>query len=320
MRRCLACVVGLVVALALVAPGRGAFLDLAFAGGSAFDGWNDLTYYRLGGYPGFPGGSGDWPAPIDSNQGGSGDAILSRTAIGEDGGGPYPAAESLYFGSFQQVANRLGGSLRVSDPTPLSGAKTVVFQIQIGEAMGYDFHLPGGKPVLRLNGTPLPAPFVTQLLNRFQSGTFLSPETNQEEPVYVNSWGFQWNVNGLGPITSLEIDFSGVTHCQVYRMRLDQAEDLMTRNIFLPDFRLAVRGQPAFDGVSTAVTHRFAGPPDTDLDIEYNDALGSGSWTAAGTHTTGPSGTVDVTFTKPGNHAAAWSRAMYFRASYHVTE
>lgn len=296
-----------------------AFIDLPFSGASSLDGWVDLNFMSFPGYPGFPGSSA-WPAPMESNEALSGDAQLSRLAGGADGGGPYPAGETLYFGSFQQVPNRLGGTLRISDPTPLAGAKTIAFQIQIGEADGYDFHEPAGLPVLRVNGTTVLAPFVTQLLNRFQNGTYFSPATEQEEPVYVNSWGFQWNVNGLGPITSIEIDFSGVTHAQIYRMRLQQAEDLVTRNLFLPDLRLSQRGQPTFDGSSTSVTHRFVGPPDAELDIEFSESLAGGGWTPAGTHTTGLDGTVDVVFTKPGNHVLTWSRGLFFRSSYHAIE
>lgn len=235
-------------------------------------------------------------------------------------GGPFPSFETLYFGSVRQRPNWLGGTLRVADPTPLAATRTVVFQIQIGEADGYDFHEPTGTPVLRVNGSTVLAPFVTQLLNRYQNGTFPSPETLQDEPVYVNSWGFQWNINGLGPITSLEIDFSGVTHAQVYRMRLDQAEDLVTRNVFLPEFRLVTRGQPVFDGFNTTVTHRFASSPDTALDVDFRSALASPWVQAPGPHLTGPDGSVDVVFTASGNHAAAWSRGMFFRAAYQFSE
>ena len=315
----------LAVSLAFTLPTHAAFVDLTFAGASSRDGWVSITassFFR-GTYP----GNANWSSPIGSNESGSGDAELARLAgETEDGdpnttsGGPYPAFESLYFGSVRQIPNWLGGTLRISDPTPLAGAKTIAFQIQIGEADGYDFHEPTGLPVLRVNGTTVLAPFATQLLNRYQSGTFFSPETEQDEPVYVNSWGFQWNINGLGPITSLEIDFSGVTHAQIYRMRLQQAEDLVTRNIFLPDLRLTQRGQPAFDGSSTSVTHRFVGPPDAELDIEFSESLAAGGWSSAGTHTTGPDGTVDVVFTKPGNHVLTWSRGLFFRSSYHAIE
>jgi hypothetical protein len=315
----LACTLCLAAGLLLAAPGRAAFLDFSFTGGSSFDGWDDITFNRLGGYGSFPGNSA-WPAPIESNQAASGDAQLVRIAGGADGGGPYPASETLYFGSFQQVPNRLGGTLRVSDSTPLAGAKTIVLQIQIGEADGYDFHEPTGTPVFRVNGSTVLVPFVTQLLNRYQDSTFFSPETEQDEPVYVNSWGFQWNVNGLGPITSVEIDFSGVTHSQIYRLRLDQAETLVTKNIFLPEFQPSVRGTPVFDGSETSVTHRFATSPDAVLDVEFQPTL-AGPWLVApGPHTAGPDGTVDIVFTQPGDHRTTWTRSMFFRAAYHLPE
>jgi hypothetical protein len=296
-----------------------AFIDLQFGGATSFDGWVNLTFMNFPGYGSFP-GSSPWPAPMESNEALSGDARLSRLAGGVDGGGPHPQSMSLYFGSYQQVANSFGGTLRVSDPTPLASAKTVVFQIQIGEADGHDFHEPTGTPVLRVNGSIVLEPFVTQLLNRYQDGTFYSPETDQEEPVYVNSWGFQWNVNGLGPITSVEIDFSGVTHSQIYRLRLDQAEALVTKNIFLPEFQLSARGAPSFDGESTSVTHRFVSSPDAALDVEFRPTL-SGPWLVSpGPHTTGPDGAVDVVFTQPGDHRTIWARSMFFRAAYHLPE
>ena len=296
-----------------------AFLDISFSGTSTRDGWVGMHQPNFI-YGSFP-GSGAWSGTADSNEVGSGDAVLSRVAGGADGGGPFFASASLYFGSWQQVRNRLGGTLKVSDPTPLASAKTIVFQIQIGEADGYDFHEPTGTPVLRVNGSPTTLqPMVTQLLNRYRDGTFLSPETDREEPVYVNSWGFQWNVNGLGPITSVEIEFSGVTHSQIYRLRLNQADTLVTKNIFLPEFQPSVRGTPVFDGSKTSVTHRFASSPDSVLNVEFRPTL-TGPWLVSpGPHTAGPDGIVDIVFTQPEDHRAAWTRSMFFRAAYHFPE
>ena len=120
-------------------------------GSSSFDGWINLTGANFTGYGGFP-GNVTWPAPIGSNQVGSGDADLSRVVGSPSGGGPYLASDSIYFGNIAQIPNALGGTLRVTDTTPLTSLKTVVFQIQIGEAVGYDFHEPAGLPVLKVNG------------------------------------------------------------------------------------------------------------------------------------------------------------------------
>ena len=57
-------------------------------------------------------------------------------------------------------------------------------------------------------------------MNRFQNGVFPSPTTGQDDPVYVNTWAFQWNV-ASNALDTLAIDFSAVTHAQVYAMRMD---------------------------------------------------------------------------------------------------
>ena len=309
---------GLAFSLCLCQSASATFVDFAFPAASSRDGWIKLN---SGNFPrgGFP-GANNWTSPIGSNELNSGDADLSRVSGGADGGGPFTAFESLYFGSKFQVPNTLGGTLRISDPTALQTAKTIVFQIQIGEAEGYDFHEPNGTPVLRINGTTVLTPTFTQLLNRYQNGTFYSPATEQDEPVYVNSLGFQWNVSGFGPINSLEIDFSAVTHAQVYRMRLDQTADIVNRNVFLPDFKMVARGIPVYDGAQTSVTHKFSGPANTELAIEYSDSLAGDSWTSVGVWSIGSDGFVDVPFSKAGDYASTFARGMFFRASYIFTE
>lgn len=283
----------------------------------SYDGWANLSRYAYTGFPSFP-GTLNWPRAIDSAAPGSGDAEITRIAVSADGtGGAYPAEESLYFFSYQQVPNALGGSLRVADPTPLGGVKTVVLQIQIGEADGYDFFSPGGAPLLKVNGaTAGPTPFAPILISRFQSGTFESPETGLDEPVFVNTWGFQWDVSSLGTINSLQIEFSAVTHAQIYEIRLDQSDLAQSRSVFVPNFlTLAAMGTPQFDGIGTSVTHSFAGPPSRTLIVEYSESVGQSTWSASAPVETGP-GSFQVTFTAPGDRRAAWSRNMFFRARY----
>lgn len=303
------------LALAGAVQARAAFLDPSWAGASSYDGWDNLVGASYPDYGLFPGNSA-WPAPIGSNTAASGDAELSRVAGGTSGGGPFPATEAIYFGSSSSLVNLNGGTLRVSDPTPLSTARTILLQIQIGEAAGYDFHQPTGYPVLQINGGPALQPQFRQLLNRYQNGVFPNPVTGDLEPVYVNSWGLQWNVNGLGPITSLAITFSGANHAQVYRLRLDQSQDLVTGNIFLPDVRLALRGTPSYNGVETTVTHGFQGPANSEVVMNFNESLAGGVWSPAGTHSTGPAGTFNATISQPGDHRLPWSRSMFFRAQH----
>jgi len=195
------------------------------SGSSSTDGWVNVNSLNFSGYGGFPGSSA-WPAPIGSNGIGSGDADLSRVAGSPTGGGPFLSSTSIYFGNFAQVPNALGGTLRVSDSTPLANLKTLVFQIQIGEATGYDLY---SAPALKINGgSSVVNPLFSGILNRFQSGTYPSPATGLDEPVYVNTRGYQWDVSSLGSVTSFAIDFSGVTHSQIYGLQLDQSSSFFS--------------------------------------------------------------------------------------------
>lgn len=306
------------VVLVGLLPGANAQpVNPGLAGATSYDGWTSLSRYTYPGFPGFPGIS-DWPRPLVSLAPGSGDAEITRLASAADGtGGAYPAEESLYFFSFLQIPNALGGTLRVADPTPLGGVKTVVLQMQIGEVEGYDFVSPGGAPALKVNGETVGrASLPPVLISRFQSGTFPSPETELDEPVFVNTWGFQWDVSSVGPVNSLQIDFSAVTHAQIYEVRLDQSDVAQSRAVFIPRFlALAGMGTPLYDDDITSVTHSFTGPPASILIVEYSEHAGQSAWTASAPVETG-SGSFNVTFTAPGDRRAAWSRNMFFRAKY----
>ncbi len=274
------------------------------SGTKSFDGWVNMINSNLS----FSG----WPTtPAGSNASGSGDAQLvyvSGTAIF--------ATESLYFLSYQQVPNALGGTLRVSDSTPVPGVKTITLQVEIGEAVGYGFQSPGGYPILKVNGQPATyAPVHARLLNRYQNGIFESPETG-EEPVYVKTVGYQWNVENIGPVHSIQIEFSAVTHAQIYEIRLDQTDVLQNRAVFVPGFlALAGIGTPQYDGLSTYVTHSFAGPSSSILAVDYTESVEQSPWIASSPVET-DSGSFNVTFTAPGDRRAAWSRNMFFRATH----
>jgi len=194
-------------------------------GSSGSDAWVNVNSVNFSGYGGFPGSSA-WPASIGSNGIGSGDADLNRVAGSPTGGGPFLSSSSIYFGNFAQVPNALGGTLRVSDSTPLANLKTLVFQIQIGEATGFDLY---SAPALKINGgSSVVNPLFSGIINRFQNGTFTSPATGSDEPVYVNTRGYQWDVSSFGAVTSFAIDFSGVTHSQIYGLQLDQSSSVFS--------------------------------------------------------------------------------------------
>lgn len=313
--RLLASVLACLLSLCVSATAQTIAPNFLGGGTTSFDGWVNMNVLGFSGYGGFP-GSAAWPTSAGSNATGSKDAELVRVAGAPGGGGPFFATESLYFYSPSQVANALGGTLRVSDPTPVTGVKTIALQVEIGEAVGYGFQSPEGHPVLKVNGQPATyAPAHKMLLNRYQNGTFESPATG-EEPIYVKTLGYQWNVASLGPISSIQIEFSAVTHAQIYEIRLDQTDVAQSRAVFIPEFlALGSPGTPQFSGVTTTVTHSFTGPPSRILVVEYSDLVGQSPWTASAPVETG-SGSFDVTFTAEGDRREAWSRNMFFRAKY----
>lgn len=202
-------------------------VDVNFSGEgvTSYSSWSNVNAFNYSGYGSFP-GSQPWPSPIQATDG-STTASLNRIAGSPTGGGPFLASESIYFGSFQQVPNALGGTLQIFESAPILDLKTLVFQIQIGEAIGYDFFQPTGFPKVSINGGSYSFATFTNLVNRFQNGVFPSPETGQDEPVYVNTLAYQWN---FAPETfnSLSIDFSGVTHSQVYALRVDGTDVLQS--------------------------------------------------------------------------------------------
>ncbi len=290
-------------------------------GSSSYDGWINLTVANFPGYGGFP-GSGAWTDSIGSNAMGSGDSVLVRIAGAPTGGGPFPLDYSIYFGSYRQNTNELGGTLGIWELTPASNLKTVVLQIQIGEAVGYDFHEPTGLPVLKVNGQTdaIRASFEPVLLGRYQNGTFLSPETEQDEPVYVNTWAFQWNLDQGVTVDSFQIEFSAVTHAQVYALQLDQTSVLQSQQVFAkselpPQIKLVSVGLPASSGLQTFVTHTFEGPADQTIDIEFSANLALSNWGVKSGVSTGD-GTFDVTFTASGDLRETWRKGMFFRAKH----
>jgi len=195
--------------------------------------------------------------------------------------------------------------LRVSESTPVSGVKTITLQVQIGEAIGYGFVQPNGAPLLKINGgTTTHAPTYTKIVNTYQNGTYDSPDTG-EEPVYVKTWAYQWNVGNLGNITSIQIEFSAVTHAQIYAMRLDQTSVLQSSNVFdasspAPVLSLSGNGL-AFGNVvvgssktGTLTISNTGNAPLTVNSIAYPSTAFSGSW--SGTIAAGASQNVTVTF------------------------
>lgn len=202
--------------LATAGLATAATIDVGLTGTTSKDGWYNLTSANFTGYGSFP-GSGAWPSPIESNTPGSGDATLNKTA-----GAAYLGGEGVYSGGFSGTANTSGASFLASDSTVVDGLKTVVFQIEIVQAYGYDFYN-NVLPTLSYNGgnQQITAGY-TKILSQYQNGTFETPDGTQ--PLYVTLYGLQWDLSSIStPITSLEITWTTVQHSVIYAAQLDQS-------------------------------------------------------------------------------------------------
>lgn len=219
--------VAILMCLAAHAPAQ--IIDVNFSGGGTtqYSAWTNLSASSYPGLSRWP-GTNNWTGPAVANAG-SASGALKWVAAGADGG-PFFSSSSIYFFSSQQVPNTFGGTLQVSNNSPLSGLRTLVFQLQIGEATGYDFYEPSGFPALSINGGAAQAALFTNLITRYQSGTFPSPATGSNEPVYVNTWAYQWNLNPTN-LSSFAINFSAVTHAQVYALRMDSTTVLQEQAV-----------------------------------------------------------------------------------------
>lgn len=304
------------------------FYEFNFPGNSSFDGWDSLNGYTYPGFGSFP-GTGSWPGAAPSMQSGAGDAELWKIANAANGfGGPFIATSSLYFGNYIQNPNEFGGTVSITDATPVAGVRTIVLQVLYGEALGYDFYFPEGFPVLFLNGTNEGIlPTSTQLLKKEIVGEFESPDTGPE-PLYNNTWAFVWNLPEDAVVTSLAINFSGATHSQVYRLQLDQTSASLP-DLFASNLALLSHKPPVFDGSQTQMDcqiHAVSTPLASyatlapNVLVEYRDNLAGGAWKSAGSHPVDEAGNVSVTLTESGDHRAGWSRQMFFRTSHDLSD
>jgi len=88
----------------------------------------------------------------------------------------------------------------------------------------------------------------------------------------------------------------------------------LTAEASLPPITLQLveKGTAAFDGTTTRVSHDFIGVPGQTYQIEYSTDLTT--WVAAGSVSTGATGSFSVTFSRVGDEAAAWNAHQFFRA------
>ncbi|MGE9267058.1 MAG: hypothetical protein ACQKBY_03085 [Verrucomicrobiales bacterium] len=186
-------------------------------------------------YGSFPGMS-PWPSAIAPNDtaGVTTTTGLMKTENGASGGF-YPASASIYYGGFSSDINVDGGTAQVQVTSPLAGVQSVIFQIQIGEALTYDF-FNGVLPSLSINGNDFEAADFSEITSRINNGTVVMPTgpggTNEDVPVYINTYALQWDLSEVvGPITSLDIEFTGVQHAQLYGLQLDQSANTHSANL-----------------------------------------------------------------------------------------
>ena len=276
-------------------------------GNTSYDGWKDLTRDYYIDY-----GMGSWPSGISSNPLQIGAAQLVKIT-----GEAYPLNESIYFPSMNLNLNQneLGGTLAIQDSTPLAGVRTIVLQVKIGEGLLHDFHAPGGYPVLKISqgGASIEPAFSTRL-NQVPNGFY------DEYPIYINTWAFQWNLDQGVTGDLFQIEFSAVTHAQVYALQLDQTPVLQSQQVFAnnqlpPQIKLVSTGTPESSGLQTFVTHTFEGPENQTIDIEYSADLTSSNWQIKSGVAT-DNGTFTVTFNASGDQREIWRRRMFFRAKY----
>jgi len=262
-------------------------VSLTLDGNTDYDGWQVL-YNTGSNFPGsgsmFPGlfpwgtSGGSWTSyqnggttygAIGSDAAGSGDALLYKIANG-GAGGPYPSGMSIYFGGMSAKVNYDGGTLGVVDPTPLSGLKTVAFQIEIGTAWGYDFYndvLPTFTYTTSTGTHSLEASY-SGLVTQVFSGQILMP-TGYED-IYKNTWGLQFDLSNISEtILSYQVSFTGVQHSQLYSLRLDQSSESYTENLLFQ--HTLWNGEGADTAWSTKENWEDGAPPAPDATLVFKE-------------------------------------------------
>lgn len=168
------------------------------------------------------------------------------------GGGPYAAGSSMYYGGFNANPNINGGTLALSSSTPLDSLQTVLFQIQIGEAMTYDFY-DGALPTLSYtlagdaNSYTLAAS-ASSNYHKLNNGTVQMP--TGMEPIYVNSYAMWFDFSAVvGDVESFNVSWTGVQHAQLYGVSIQQDDVALTSSVLpisVPEPSAALLGSIGF--------------------------------------------------------------------------
>lgn len=193
-------------------------------GNTQSDVWYDFSSANYPGTGSFPGTSMWSPIASPDAYSGNGDGLLVKVSNGA-GGGPYMASSSIYFGGFA-TGNTYGGTLALTDSTPVSNLQTVAFQIKIGAAALYEFYN-DVFPTLTLtfadDSTQTIAATYTTITDQIYNGTVEMPTGTED--IYINTYLLLWDLSEVaGTITNVSVSFDGVQHIQIYGLRLDQSD------------------------------------------------------------------------------------------------
>lgn len=189
----------------------------------------------------FP-GLGMWePVTAQSLLGSGPAAALTKISNGA-GGGAYFASSSLYYGGFGTSPNTSGGTLAIVGQA-IANLQTLAFQIEIGGASGYEFYnnlLPTLTITLADNSTviveTIPTNPTESIAAEDTGDTFSNPVTGDDEPIYINLYGLQWDLSGYEGISQYSIDFTAVEHSRVYGLRVDQTDYTYgNQYVFVPE-------------------------------------------------------------------------------------
>lgn len=210
------------------------YKPLTLTGTTKSEGWEKLTSALYPGNGTYPGASA-WVGALGSQVGASAGANgLAKIANGATtGGGPYPASSSIYFGGSGSTPDTHGGTLAVNATGTgfLSGVKTVLFHLDIGEAWTYDLYN-DVAPVLYYTtsgGTFARTALAGSRYAKVANGQVLM--NGVWEDLYINSRIYQFNLDGISGITSFSVRFDGVEHAQVHGTGLQQSTTVNTSSI-----------------------------------------------------------------------------------------
>lgn len=207
----------------------GSFISPNFSGVSEIEGWDNLTASNpqiassTPPYPSFPTADEPWPAPIVPTAAGSaGSAVFDKMS-----GGGFPSGGSIY-NSFTQ------GGFEVSDSSPIPGLETVLFQLELGAGVENFFGSPqfqnsgwfstdaGSRPVLNFNGG---SQALAPILDASFVGSRPFPSPFPGIPGGTTQiFAFQWDLTGLGPITSYDIAWTSIELGSNFAMQLDTSD------------------------------------------------------------------------------------------------